>query len=963
MNCALGERPKNEKPYLYPMKQAILLLFSTLLLSSLSAQTFTVQGTALDKNTKAPLVSATVQLKHLKDSTQAIATCDDKGKFKIENLRRGRYAMAITYLGYETRRDTLPLFRESLDLGEILMSEEGLNIEGVVVEGKTPTAAQKGDTLELNAKAFKTNPDANAEDLVQKMPGIQVENDGKVKAQGEDVKQVTVDGKPFMGSDPTAALRNLPADMIDKVQIFDQLSEQAAFSGFDDGSGTKTLNIVTRPEMRDGVFGKVYGGYGYEDKYQAGGTLNYFNKARRITILAQSNNINQQNFAMEDLLGVLGTGGQGMRGGGGMRGDGPPGGGGPRGGGGGGGGGNQGGSDVSDFLVRQSTGIATTHAAGLNYSDKWGKKVSVVGSYFFNYSNNDATQDLNREFVLAQDSGQTYIENNLTNGRNINHRFNFQLTYNIDSLNSIIFKPRGSLQQNKGTSQVDGSSARLALPLNQTANHFVADLLGYNASADFLFRHKFMKHRRTFSLNFNGSMNGNSGDNALESENQYFENLPVIITLDQASDLLTSGWGASTNATFTEPIKDNGAMLFTYAASFQKNEADRRTYNLFGLQHEVSILDSTLSNTFDRDYMNQQGAVGYRHQTRKVQFTVQAMYQYAIQHNDQTFPQEGTIQREFHNVLPSATFRYNFSQSSNLRVNYRTQTTLPAIEQLQNVVNNTNPLQLTTGNPNLGQGYRHSLSVRYSETIPAKSITLFAMLGGDANTNYIGNSTLVVSSDTMLAPGLVLFRGGQWKQPVNLGGQYSLRSFVNYGFPVKALKSNVNLNLSGNYSRTPGLINMATNYSSTQTLGAGVVLSSNISQKVDFTISSNSLLNWAQNTLQPELDNSFFTLTSRGKFNWKFWKGFVFETNVAHFYYTGNTNGYDQNTILWNASLAYKLFKKEQGEIKLSVFDILGQNIDIQRNITDYYIEHTRTSLLTRYVMLTLTYNIKNYKS
>ncbi|MCB0838877.1 MAG: carboxypeptidase-like regulatory domain-containing protein, partial [Bacteroidetes bacterium] len=386
------------------MKNLIFTLFLTTVVSLVQAQSAFVGGVILDQN-DSPVQGAKIELTG--ENTYGAIT-NAQGRFRIANVKPGAYSMLISSVGYDSLSQNIEVAAPFTRLDPISLEPKSFKLGEVTIEGEVAQAMQKGDTTQYNAGAFKTNPDATAEDLIQKMPGVVVQN-GTVQAQGEDVKQILVDGKPFFGNDPNAALKNLPAEVISKIEVFDQQSEQSKFTGVDDGETTKTINIVTRTEMRNGQFGKLYAGYGYEDKYKGGGSFNHFDDDRRLTILAQANNINQQNFATEDLAGIVSTG-RGGRGRGGRGGGGGPGGGGP---------GGWGGGDANNFLVNQQGGISTTKAFGLNYSDKWGKKTSVTGSYFFNQTDNVSIEDLNRIFILDSDSGQTYVEKSAANSQNI----------------------------------------------------------------------------------------------------------------------------------------------------------------------------------------------------------------------------------------------------------------------------------------------------------------------------------------------------------------------------------------------------------------------------------------------------------------------------------------------------------------------------------------------------------------
>ena len=326
------------------MKKLVALCFCLCLtaITVHAQQDLTLSGRIVQAEDETSLPGVNVVLTSLIDTTlQAGSISDETGFFRVTVPRQGPYRMRLSFVGFESLQQYVRVPPEGRDIGVLRMAKATLPLDQITVEARQERVVQKGDTTEYNADAFKVNPDANAEDLVAKMPGIVVE-DGSVQAHGEDVKKVLVDGREFFGDDPTAALRNLPSEIIDKIQVFDKLSDQSEFTGFDDGNSEKTINIITRPGRSNGQFGKVYGGYGSEDRYMGGGNVNVFDDARRISVIGLSNNVNQQNFAMEDLLGVVGNvrgrrgfgGGQrggGMRpggGGGAMRGGGPGGGGG-----------------------------------------------------------------------------------------------------------------------------------------------------------------------------------------------------------------------------------------------------------------------------------------------------------------------------------------------------------------------------------------------------------------------------------------------------------------------------------------------------------------------------------------------------------------------------------------------------------------------------------------------------------
>ncbi|KUG06669.1 TonB-dependent receptor [Solirubrum puertoriconensis] len=934
------------------------------------AQTFPVSGRVLDAKDQAPLIGANVLLTRLQaDSARVGAAVNPDGSFTIPGAEAGSYRLTVSFLGYQALKRAVTVSGAPLNLGTLALQASGVTLRGVEVTGRAPAAVQKGDTAQFDSRAFKTNPDANAQDLITKMPGVTVGTDGRVQAQGEQVQRILVDGKEFFGNDPDAVLRNIPAEVIDKIQVYDRASDQSQFTGFDDGNQQKTINIVTRPQFRNGQFGRVQAGAGQgtdgETRYRASGNINSFKGKQRISVIAQSNNVNEQNFGTEDLLGVVGNSRQGGSGGGGGQrggaGGGRPGGGGQGGGGNPGGGG---GNNASNFLVNQSGGISRTHALGLNYSDSWSKKTDVQGSYFFNLSDNTLSSTTARAFNVDL---LRYNENSLTTSRNINNRANLRIEHKFDSLNSLLWQPRLSVQRNTSNNTLDGRIFRDAFAdvADSTQSTNSSDYRSANTGITFgnqlLYRHRFLKRGRTFSLGLNTTYNDRSGSNYLFSENLDFTSTPESRRLtDQYARLDQVGWNWNASAVYTEPITLKSQLQLNYTFGYTPNDSDRKTYNFDPSTGRYTALNTPLSNVFQSSYTTNAAGLSYRYNDQQLQWMVGASVQQAVLRNEQEFPQAAITRRTFLNVLPNAMLRYNFSRQQNLRLNYRMRTQEPSISQLQEVVNNSNPLQITTGNPLLQQEFTHNLFVRYSAAKPEKSTSFFALIGGSYTDNYITNSTRIVDRPTAIG-GVIVPAGGQITRPVNLNQQYTLRSFANYTLPLAFIKSNLNLNAGASYSQTPGLVNEQLNYNRAPGFNFGAVLSSNISPELDFTLSSNSSQTYVRNTLQTQTNSQYFRQNTTLRFSWIITKGITLQSDVNHIAYSGLTAGFNQNFVLWNASLGKKILPKQQGEIRLYAFDLLGQNNSIQRNITPAYTEDVRTNILQRYVMLMFTYNIRNF--
>jgi len=899
----------------------------------------TVSGRVSDGKDHSPLIGANVLLIHLPDSARSGAAADAAGKFQFDNVAAGRYVLEVSFVGYRPLRRALAVTGAPVQVGELGLQAGGVQLKGVVVTAQAAQSVQKGDTTQFNARAFKTNPDATTGDLLEKMPGVMRGTDGKMQAQGEAVQQVLVDGKPFFGNDPDAVLKNLPAEMVDKIEVFDQRSEQSRFSGFDDGNTTKTINIVTKAEYRNGSFGRVIAGAG-PDHYKASGNVNDFKGDQRLSVLAQSNDVNEQNFGTEDLLGVVGNSNQGGTG---------------RGGGGGGGGAS------SNFLVNQNGGITKTNAAGLNYSDTWNKKTDLSASYFFNRADNTLVSSTQRQYVLPQQASTTFTQNATTNSLNTNQRFNMRLEHKLDSANSILFRPRFSYQQNATTSNLVGLTRRADTDQSRIGSAAGSNYNGLNTGGDLLLRHRFAKAGRTASLSIGGTYSNKNGSSTLLTDNTGPSG-PASNNLNQLNQLRQTGNSLNTNLSLTEALTRKDVLQGNYSISYAPNSSNKYTYDV--LTGDTKALNTGLSNVFENYYLTQSGGLTYRHITPKYQASVGLAGQYAELYSDAQYPRPGIGRYYFVNVLPQAMLNYRFSRQKNLRIFYRTNTNPPSVSQLQAVVNNSNPLQLTIGNPGLRQEYQHSAVLRYSASSPDVSGNFFALLSGSYTQSPIANRTLVAVRDTTVtpegAPPVHLPAGGQLVQPVNLSQQYAVRSLISYGRPIKPLKTNVNLSLNANFTQTPGIVNGSLNYARVPAFGAGLTLSSNISPEVDFTASTTSTENLVRNSLQANLNTNYFAQVTRLRLGWIVGPGINFATDLVHQAYSGLSAGYNQQYILWNASLGKKIFPGQRGEIKIYAFDLLGQNRAIQRNVTEAYYEDVRTTILQRYFMLMFSYNIRS---
>jgi hypothetical protein len=941
-------------------KKIWLTGISLLMIFTIKAQSFTVSGVLQDQAARTPLTGATIRLTSITDSLLSLSTLSDStGSFTFTNLGRDSFLLTISSVGYNVIRRSIRIDSTDIMMEIAAVPNASAELETVVIRTAVSPVSQKGDTLQINASQFKVNPDATAEDLARKVPGITIEN-GQVKAQGENVRRVTIDGRELFGEDATAALRNLPAEVIDKIQIFDRLSDQAQFSGFDDGNTSREINIVTKANMRNGQFGRVYAGYGTDNRYSLGGNATFLKENRRISLVGLSNNINQQNFSQQDLLGVTSNARSGgnNRGGGQRGANNNQGGGGQR-------GGNQGGGfgSNSNFLVGQQPGINRTNALGINYSDIWGKSVTVSGSYFFNNANNTTNELSNTQYFSEE--VPDIIQNTRAESRNNNHRFSVRFDYRIDSSNQLLITPSLSFQDNNSERTVTtlrmrshGDTSRLA------TNNTSGSRTGNNINNTILYRHSFPKRGRTFSVSLNTSFNKRDGESYVNTFERRFNSTgPEDTSTRRFSDQFNNGQQVSTNISYTEPVGRNSQLQVNYNPTFSNSNSDQQTYGFNTQQGKYSDRLDSLSNKFENRNRSQNAGLSYRYGNRDRQLSLGMSYQTTTLNSEQTFPRTLTVKKTFSNILPNAMARYKISTRSSLRFNYRANTNQPSVNQLQNVIEINNAPFYSAGNPELEQQYMHTVSSQYTYTNTGKGLLMMANIFYQAANNYITNATYIpILGDSTIGSGIILRDSSdQLTKPVNLDGYSSLRSFFTFAIPVKAVKSNLNLNGGVTFTRLPGILNIERNETRNLTLTLGTVIGSNVSQYVDFTVSYNANFNRVRSNSQANINQNYFNHVAGLQLNLLSKNGWFFQNDLNNQLYSGLTEGFNQAYTIWNMSAGKKIMKEQKGELRLSVFDLLRQNRSISREVNVNFIEDTQNEVLTQYFMLTFSYNLRNF--
>ncbi len=946
------------------MLRYLLLLFFLVPISLLAQRTPSkvgvVKGIVIDSISQKALLEANVSLLNARDSSFVqLQSTGGEGDFTLTGIAPGAYRLLVSFVGYKSKniRVTVTAENPEVVVGTILVQPQAQNLNEVVIVQERPPVSVRGDTVAFNASSFKTQPNAQVEDLIKKLPGMEVDRDGNVKAQGQDVRRILVDGKPFFGNDPKMATRNLPAEMIEKVEVFDRQSDQSQFSGVDDGERDRTINLVTKRDRKRGVFGQETAGYGTDDRYQGRISVNRFNNGQQLSAIGQLNNINQQGFTGEG----LGGGGGGGNAGGNNRG--------------GAGGGQTGG-------LAGPTGITRAGAAGLNFSDALGTKIELSSSYFFNQTNALNEQVSRRETSLPSTNGATDRIQNFTdrsNGSqsiNNSHRFNVQLNYRMDSLNSLRVIPNFTYTLSNNTTNsnsrtVDG----LNQPLNSSVSLFNSNGNSISGSNTLLWMHKYRRRGRTFSVNLITSVNDNTTNSLNQSNNQFFRSVntgPGSSTLTGAGSGTVTGAGSATGVfativnqrnrqltnalsnnltlSYTEPLSLAKTLEFRYNLSLSNNESDRRTTDFNQETGQYDRVNLLLSNNFVNTFVTNRLGTSYQYRRVKYQYTLGFDIQNASLQSE-NLSRDTTIAKMFQNILPNARFQYTIARNRTFTLDYRTRVNAPSVTQLQPVIDNSNPLYIRSGNPSLRPEYTHSLNLNYRNFDQTTFKSFVASVGLTNTYNRIVNATTITPS------------GAQVSQPINTDGYYSLFAFTSFGKPLNwgEQKVNLNWNSSVNGSRGISFVNGLSNSSVNLNIGQGLSLNTNIKEKTDLNLSGNVTYSVATYSIQPQQNTRYFTNTANLRAYHRFGNRLFLSTDVYYIANTGRAAGYNQQFTLLNGSLGHFLFKQKQGELRITGYDLLNQNQSITRNTSETYIEDTQSLVLRRYFMLTFSYSIRYF--
>ena len=919
-----------------------------------------VRGTLVSSTDQSPLSGASVRLmRDNADSTFVAATSAGRdGSFRLGGVARGKYLVSFSFLGYETLTRRVTMADKNINMGRVTMAESSILLQETTVVGVKTEIVVKEDTIEYNADSYRTQPNAVVEDLLKRLPGVEVDSEGKITANGKEITKILVDGEEFFSDDPKVATKNLPVNIVDKLQVIDRKSDLARLTGVDDGEDETVINLTVKKGMKNGWFGNATAGYGTDDRYSGNFMVNYFKDKNQFSILGSANNTNEMGFT------------------------------------------DRGASRFTRFGGRN--GISTTQSIGVNFAVGTEEKLRVGGDVFYSHSDRDSRNSSNRQYLFP-DSTSYYDEAGSSRDRGHNISGNFRLKWEIDSFSTFEFRPRFSVSFSDSES-ADSSATRAGDAARSLVNRSLSNKLNdgtsYEMSGRIVFNHKFRSHPgRSYSASLNYQFSDTKEDGSTYTDNTYFLVPDENETINQIYD--NHQWSNSIQGrlTWTEPlgnVKNARFLTFSYNGQYRFNNADKYVYDLVEATSAATTANSALmsmlrdpafkrrvveeygslawtnptmlrqivedelqpelneeqSNRFRNNYFNQSLQVGFKQVRDNYNLDVGAMVNASMSSSEDLInPDRNIATRWVWNVAPYARIRFKMNKSRSLSFDYRARTTQPSLTQLQPVADVSNPLRIVVGNPDLAPTFTQRVNLRYSDFDQDRQRSIMAM----ANVQFANNSIISTTDYDSQT-------GGQVTTYENVNGVWSGNLMGMISMPFRNKSWYFSSMGAVRYSNTVGYNNGLYNRSGSLSVNLSPGIRFN-TDAVQLELRPNYNVQITHNTVQSQNDRTIHSYG--GMFNGAYYTpfGLVLNTDLTYSGTQGYSQGYDSDQWLWNVSLSYQFLKNKAATITAKVYDLLHQKQNISRTINASYIEDSEYNSVTRYVMLSFTYRFTTFGS
>lgn len=899
----------------------LFILFITLF-AAIGAFAYSISGVVTDTAGE-PLVSASVRLLAARDSSVVKGVVSDAdGKFIFPSVRKGRYIVEASYVGFEPQYKPARMAAANIDLGKISLSENSIMLKETTVVGiKTPITV-KEDTVEFNADSYRTAPNAVVEDLLKRLPGVEVGSDGKITANGQSVSKILIDGKEFFADDPTVASRNLPVNMVDRLQVVNRKSDLARITGVDDGEEETVINLTVKKGMQNGWFGNVEAGYGTDDRYKGNFNINRFWNGNQFTILGGLNNVNDLGF-----------------------------------------------TDGASGRFRNfggSNGITASQALGINFNVGREEILRVGGNVMYSRSDRD-TRELSDRQYLFTDSTSWYKSGKTARDMTNNLRADFRLQWKPDSLNTIDFRPVFSYNHSNAWSA--DSSLTLAgnadrSPVARSINEQHSRGNSWEFGGTLIYNHRFRSRPgRSMSLYATYRFSDVREKATNYSWNKFFQMNDSVDLYDQFADNHTWTNNVSARLSWTEPLgkPSNGNFLtFAYRFQYRWNDADKLTYD-----HPVSfpegwdgpavidpelIFSESLSNRFRNDYMNQDIRAGFKHVDRRTTVDVGMSVVPQRSKSVELLDAERNIpERWVWNFAPYLRYRWKASKTRSLNIDYMGRSSQPSMSQLQPVPDMSNPLNIVIGNPELDPTFTHNVRLRFQNFNPEAQRSIMAMLNARVEQNSIVSLTTFDPTT-----------GGRTTTYRNVNGMWNVRAMNMISFPFRNKAWTFNNFLMLYYANSIGFNNGERNRSGSFNANESFGIAFR-PDNLEFELRPRYNLQTVHNTVQTSGNRTVHTYG--GSFNATYITpiGITLNTDLNFSATRGYSAGYDENRWMWNATVSYSFLRNQQATVSLKAYDLLRQNSNIRRTVTANYIDDISTNSLGRYFMVSFAYKFNTF--
>ena len=922
----------------------IYLLVITLLMCSFSITAQSqisrgITGSIISEATNEPVPQANIRVLQQSDSTFVTGKASDMdGDFSIP-VNNGSYIVQISFIGYNDLfrnvvvTSSTPLAR----LGTLEMTTDNILLSETVVTAKAPEIVVKGDTLEFNADSYKVTESAVVEDLLKKMPGVEIDSEGNITVNGKAISKILVDGEEFFSNDPKVASKNLPAKMVDKLQVLERRTEMAQMTGFDDGEEENVINLTVRPGMKEGLFGNGFAGYGSKDRYEANGMVNYMKNNDQYTLIGGTNNTNNAGFSDLGTAMFGSMGGRGGRGGG--------------------------------FGSRD--GITTSANIGSNFSKEFSKKLKLGGNIRYGYGDTDVISDVFTQNILS--AGNTLeSESNRTNNISQNFHMDLRMEWKPDTSTTLIFRPDFSFYNNSRNEagnyntiqEMNGDT------INLGESTYMSEGKGNEIGGRLDVSRELGKKGRVLSAQLRGNIGNSENKGSSESSTKFFRNERPSDNIDQRFTNTNDNSSWRGYMSYVEPIGGNNfiQLAYQYRQNFSESDRDTRTEDVPG-SGNYTVLDSAYSKRLENNFIRQELELNFRSVREKFDYMVGFSMQPSSSQS-KTFIGADMIddlRQDVVNYAPMAQFNYRWSRNNNLRIRYFGNTDQPSVTQLSPVVDISDPLNISFGNPDLKPSFEHRLNVNYRFSNPEKASSFNAF----ANAGYLTNDVVPLTVTNIET-------GRKVRTYENIAGNWNANGRFMFNVPLKNIKFSVfsmsflsynhSNGFTGTFQQTDDVItreniNITPEKNLSQRMNVGEVLGLNYrSDLFDFGIRGNLNYNKVRNSLEGQQNQEFLNYGGNASTAIYLPWDLTIESDINYSTNSGYADGFQQNEWLWNASIQKTLFKEKNGTLRFKIYDILQQRSNISRSVTSNYIRDTTTNTLTSYFMVHFVYRFNIFK-